>query len=493
MKYFVILLFLIGFAGTAFATHEPGSPFTHSIVLPFDIGEKTFEEFMEWCQPFYDEKCEAFYAKNLPKDTTYQVPNFNFDKYSYTWGEKGKMLMISPLDNKYPAVIDTITAVNSTFASKISTYPDSEEFENFVFTETGPDTGIFVWEFVISEPQTKTAYATNANYIMVSKSTERIAFQYDTDPNTGYSTTAKITYPDDNTLPSDDKRTRIPSIYPNVQLRNAEMTSPYDGQGILAVQYPSQNISPNTIDQLKVALQAYDADTVFEILHETGKDTGIFEGVLPFSSYPSFSKVYLIKDDSNARPVSVQYLVSDKFSVAPLNSILLHHNLEYQDHVIMTHNDSKLSIHSDKKAYLDDQQIHVSGIAEPDELIRVSILSNRGSNVLFNETYTDASGKFETDFTWSESPTSGTYTVYAVDVKNDNQSTEHLVITNLGALQSRSIDVPPKQQYEMGLDASQIVCKQVWKSVLKPDGAAPACVKLPTYVKLLERGWTNAS
>lgn len=65
MKYFVIFLILIGFTGIAFATHDPNQPYSHSIILPFDMKEKTFEEFMEWCKPYYGESCIELYEKNL--------------------------------------------------------------------------------------------------------------------------------------------------------------------------------------------------------------------------------------------------------------------------------------------------------------------------------------------------------------------------------------------------------------------------------------------
>jgi hypothetical protein len=64
MKYFVILLILIGFVSSAFAMHEPTQLYPHSIVLPPDIKDKTFAEFMDWCTPYYGEKCSDLYEQN---------------------------------------------------------------------------------------------------------------------------------------------------------------------------------------------------------------------------------------------------------------------------------------------------------------------------------------------------------------------------------------------------------------------------------------------
>lgn len=68
MKYFVIFLVFITFfiisLNLAFATHNPEQPHIHSIILPPDMREKTFEEFMEWCKPRYGERCTELYEKN---------------------------------------------------------------------------------------------------------------------------------------------------------------------------------------------------------------------------------------------------------------------------------------------------------------------------------------------------------------------------------------------------------------------------------------------
>jgi len=77
MKYFVIFLVLIGFAGTAFATHDPDQTYIHSIILPFDMKEKTFEEFMEWCTPYYEERCTELYEKNHVSNVLSPLKQFN--------------------------------------------------------------------------------------------------------------------------------------------------------------------------------------------------------------------------------------------------------------------------------------------------------------------------------------------------------------------------------------------------------------------------------
>lgn len=57
---------MIGFMGIAFAEHDPNQPLDHSIILPPEIKEKTFDEFMEWCVPYYGEKCIELEKNRTP-------------------------------------------------------------------------------------------------------------------------------------------------------------------------------------------------------------------------------------------------------------------------------------------------------------------------------------------------------------------------------------------------------------------------------------------
>ena len=54
------------FSGIAFAEHDPDKAVNHSIILPPEIKEKTFDEFMEWCTPYYGEKCIELGKKRIP-------------------------------------------------------------------------------------------------------------------------------------------------------------------------------------------------------------------------------------------------------------------------------------------------------------------------------------------------------------------------------------------------------------------------------------------
>ncbi|AJM93093.1 hypothetical protein [Nitrosopumilus piranensis] len=63
---FLIIIGMIGFVGVAFAEHDPNQLLEHSIILPPDMKEKTFEEFMDWCEPYYGELCVKLEKNRIP-------------------------------------------------------------------------------------------------------------------------------------------------------------------------------------------------------------------------------------------------------------------------------------------------------------------------------------------------------------------------------------------------------------------------------------------
>ena len=53
---------------SVYATHYPDQLQPHSIILPSDAKEKTYDEFMDLCGPYYGEQCAEMYRKNLIPD-----------------------------------------------------------------------------------------------------------------------------------------------------------------------------------------------------------------------------------------------------------------------------------------------------------------------------------------------------------------------------------------------------------------------------------------
>ena len=69
MKTKFLILFaigIIGLSGVAFAAHDADQPLEHSIILPPDMKEKSFDEFMEWCMPHYEDLCAKLEKSRIP-------------------------------------------------------------------------------------------------------------------------------------------------------------------------------------------------------------------------------------------------------------------------------------------------------------------------------------------------------------------------------------------------------------------------------------------
>lgn len=474
----------------------PGQPQTQvGKIYPVDTDHAALEETDKIIRDAEQKKLESnSNDASFQFPAVYQIPEASFDKQVYLWGEQVNVQVVSPLDNIDSNKVDIITSDAAIFKFHIHTNPPFDTLENFILTETGSDTGVFRGTFTIIEPGSSDL---GKQYLEVRKSTNSLSVSFEIPPDTTTAASAQFTYAEDPEPPGKtltDKRFQK-SQNINIQFRWTEQTSLFDGYGTVTLQYPSQNISSTAIDTVDANFISYgDSNEVFAVLTETGFNTGIFEGILPLSTLDSFSKLTLAKSDNGLRSIRAEYLVSDSLSSITSNNILLYNSLEYpvqqQDRM---YNDSNLVLQTDKKAYLTSQSINVSGISDPNEIIHAVVSSDKGSTVQFNKVQADNNGSYETELEWIDGSLipSGQYTVSVTSIKNDEQTTKQITVTSIEDLQSRSITVPPRQQSQMGLQLDEVVCKQVWQKLIKPGGEFPACVTLPTYEKLLERGWTR--
>ena len=144
-RFLIILAIgMIGFTGIAFAEHDPNQPYVHSIILPDDMKEKTFDEFMEWCEPYYEERCTDMYEKN--KTSKLPIPLKLNDLASELWYDHdyiidGTILDIRGYDQPervYDIRINSFFKPEEGAGSKILTVYGSPNFYN-----SKGDSGIF--------------------------------------------------------------------------------------------------------------------------------------------------------------------------------------------------------------------------------------------------------------------------------------------------------------------------------------------------------------
>lgn len=62
----------------------------------------------------------------------------------------------------------------------------------------------------------------------------------------------------------------------------------------------------------------------------------------------------------------------------------------------------------------------------------------------------------------------------------------------IGPIVTVQLQKSPLQQFESGISASDIQCKQDLELIFKAENGSPACVKPNTAQKLIERGWTKS-
>jgi hypothetical protein len=101
----------------------------------------------------------------------------------------------------------------------------------------------------------------------------------------------------------------------------------------------------------------------------------------------------------------------------------------------------------------------------------------------------------------------GTHRIRATEIQNDNgtrtleigftKGDNHIGIVGTYFIENNSTSTisnrfgawSPLQQYEKGFDAQDVVCKSGLQLLIKAEDDTPACVKLQTAQKLVERGW----
>ena len=204
------------------------------------------------------------------------VPIVILDKPEYTWTDKVYITIVSPDHNFDPAEIDSIGETALDFL-EIST----REFnlDNYKLVETGPDTGIFTGEVIL------TGFDHDADG----------DGDYDTNPRTeGSGPTDGFLQSDDDdgitvsfTFSEDDTVVGSSLVKWNIgEIQWLESSSYSDnGTGIVRVIDPDMNLDPEFADSFEIDVWSdSDAGGIDLVVTETGESTGIFEGTVFFTT-----------------------------------------------------------------------------------------------------------------------------------------------------------------------------------------------------------------
>ena len=207
------------------------------------------------------------------------------DQKVYTWTDKVYITIIAPNHNFDPTLIDEI-GESDLDPIKIATR--SDKIDNYKLVETGPDTGIFTGEITLI------GFDHNADGD-VATGTETAGYDnpqgLESEDNSG-PTNGYIAADDDDGITVSfeflEDETVIGSalIRWNIgEIRWLEASYPASGTGIVHVIDPDMNWNPESADNFEVDVWS-DTDTGGTSLTvtETGPETGIFEGVVSFTT-----------------------------------------------------------------------------------------------------------------------------------------------------------------------------------------------------------------
>ncbi len=215
--------------------------------------------------------------------------NIGFDKKAYTWTSMVHILVYAPDFDSDPNLVDTIDVSVSTSGHTISPYR---------LVETGTNTGVFAGNVTLTgDPTLKGTIGVDG------QGTEPSGAQSGNGPNDGFlpsensdGVTVSFEYNRDQTV------TGSALIHWNVgQIRWLQQNYQTNEQGVLQIIDPDMNLNPKAIDKFETSVWSdSDSGGTKITMSETGKDTGIFQGYVYFTtdSQSSGSRLHVTEGDT---------------------------------------------------------------------------------------------------------------------------------------------------------------------------------------------------
>lgn len=223
---------------------------------------------------------------------TYAASPLVFDKHIYTWTDKIFITIIAPDFNFDTHSIDEIG--NDSFNPiKISTR--GHTLDQYKLVETGPSTGIFAGEVILTgfchdaDGNTSTG--------IQSRNSSECRVGDDTNPRTepsqkGGPTNGLLEADNDDGITISFEYTENETVLGSAPIRWSigevqwlEASYPITGTGLIRVIDPDMNLNPETVDNFVIDVWSdSDAGGIDLTVTETGEMTGVFEGMVFFST-----------------------------------------------------------------------------------------------------------------------------------------------------------------------------------------------------------------
>ncbi len=215
--------------------------------------------------------------------------SIGLDKKAYTWTSLVHISVYAPDFNSDPNLVDTIDVSVSTSGHTISPYK---------LVETGTNTGIFAGNVTLTgDPSIKGVQGVDG------QGTNPTGLEGGRGPNDGFlpsensdGVTVSFEYNRDQTV------TGSALIQWNVgQIKWLKENYQTNEQGVLQIVDPDMNLNPKAIDKFETSVWSdSDSGGTKIAMTETGKDTGIFQGVVYFTteSHSSGERLHVTEGDT---------------------------------------------------------------------------------------------------------------------------------------------------------------------------------------------------
>jgi len=242
------------------------------IVEDRDITKIILTKGPDWITPGEEYLIKAEYGGKTAEEKIWRSDfgaTIELDQKVYTWTDKVFITIVAPDYNFDPDIIDTVMVTVSTRHHKLA---------NYKLVETGPDTGIFTGEVIL----------TGFNHDAIGNGTGiPLCKTGGTGPTDGF-----IEAEDDDGLTVSFEFAKEETVVGSAlirwnigEIKWLEANYPTAGQGVVRVVDPDMNLNPEAIDSFEIDVWS-DSDAVgirVEVT-ETNEATGIFEGIIYFTT-----------------------------------------------------------------------------------------------------------------------------------------------------------------------------------------------------------------
>ncbi len=246
-----------------------------------DRGEEIELEYTDWGPSGSDYVGDEDEDVNLTVFTSNFGATVELDQKVYTWTDKVYVTIVAP-DHNYDS--DLVDEIGNTDLDPIKVSTRGFDLDNYKLVETGTDTGIFTGEVILTgfthDADGDTTTGTDGNDVVSRSPTGSGPTDgfLSTDDDDGI--TVSFEFSEDETIVGSAL------IRWNIgEVQWLDPSYPASGTGVVRIIDPDMNLDPEAVDNFDVDVwSSSDAGGIDLTVTETNESTGIFEGIVFFTT-----------------------------------------------------------------------------------------------------------------------------------------------------------------------------------------------------------------